>query len=85
MVLTAVSFTLGLNPQTNVQASGSRSLALGPTMKLVGTHGRPVFVHVGVVSREVSGGGDALHVVRMSRWVMSTCAGRAGVREGRRV
>ncbi|KAG2439095.1 hypothetical protein HYH02_006619 [Chlamydomonas schloesseri] len=55
-----------------LQASSSRNAALGPTMKLVGTHGRPVFVHVGVVSREAAGGGDALHVVRMSRHVWSS-------------
>ncbi|PNW76483.1 hypothetical protein CHLRE_11g467629v5 [Chlamydomonas reinhardtii] len=63
-----------------LQASGSRSLALGPTMKLVGTHGRPVFVHVGVVSREVSGGGDALHVVRMSRSSLETAMAERRVR-----
>eukprot|EP00198_Chlamydomonas_reinhardtii_P009477 XP_001698814.1 predicted protein [Chlamydomonas reinhardtii] len=63
-----------------LKASGSRSLALGPTMKLVGTHGRPVFVHVGVVSREVSGGGDALHVVRMSRSSLETAMAERRVR-----
>ena len=36
-----------------------------PTMRLVGLHGRPVFVRVAVHSREE--GGEPLHVVRMAR------------------
>ncbi|KAG2488728.1 hypothetical protein HYH03_012728 [Edaphochlamys debaryana] len=37
----------------------------GPTMRLVGLHGKPVFVRAAVMSREV--GGEPVHVVRMAR------------------
>ncbi|KAG2488731.1 hypothetical protein HYH03_012730 [Edaphochlamys debaryana] len=37
----------------------------GPTMRLVGLHGKPVFVRAVVMSREV--GGEPVHVVRMAR------------------
>ncbi|KAG2426216.1 hypothetical protein HXX76_013197 [Chlamydomonas incerta] len=44
-------------------AAGGR--VFRPTMRLVGLHGRPVFVRVAVHSREE--GGEPLHVVRMAR------------------
>ncbi len=44
-------------------AAGGRPFR--PTMRLVGLHGRPVFVRVAVHSREE--GGEPLHVVRMAR------------------
>ncbi|GIM07919.1 hypothetical protein Vretimale_11958 [Volvox reticuliferus] len=39
--------------------------AIGPTMQLVGVHGKPVYVHVTVSSRDNQG--EVTHVVRMNR------------------
>ncbi|KAG2495798.1 hypothetical protein HYH03_006041 [Edaphochlamys debaryana] len=50
--------------QTAIPSDGSAGGA-GPTMRLVGLHGKPVFVWVAVMSREV--GGEPVHVVRMAR------------------
>ncbi|GLI70677.1 hypothetical protein VaNZ11_015617 [Volvox africanus] len=44
------------------EESGS---AVGPTMQLVGVHGKPVYVHVTVSSRDNQG--EISHVVRMNR------------------
>ncbi|EFJ51253.1 hypothetical protein VOLCADRAFT_87875 [Volvox carteri f. nagariensis] len=41
------------------------SNAVGPTMQLVGAHGKPVYVHVAVSSRDNQG--EISHVVRMTR------------------
>eukprot|EP00198_Chlamydomonas_reinhardtii_P006675 XP_001696011.1 flagella associated membrane protein [Chlamydomonas reinhardtii] len=49
-----------------------------PTMRLVGLHGRPVFVRVAVHSREE--GGEPLHVVRMARSSLDTAIAERRVR-----
>ncbi|KAG2436028.1 hypothetical protein HYH02_011740 [Chlamydomonas schloesseri] len=49
-----------------------------PTMRLVGLHGRPVFVRVAVHSREE--GGEPLHVVRMARSSQDTAIAERRVR-----
>ena len=41
------------------------SNSAGPTMYLMGMHGKPVYVHVAVSSREEEG--EIMHVVRMAR------------------
>jgi hypothetical protein len=53
------------------------SAFLGPTMKLVGMHGKPVYVHVAVSSSEVDN--EPLHVVRMARYGWGGVGGGGGV------
>ncbi|GLC74510.1 hypothetical protein PLESTF_001521700 [Pleodorina starrii] len=43
---------------------------VGPTMRLIGMHGKPVYVHVAVSSREAEG--EPMHVVRMARSSLET-------------
>ncbi|KAG2426217.1 hypothetical protein HXX76_013198 [Chlamydomonas incerta] len=57
-------------------AAGGR--VFRPTMRLVGLHGRPVFVRVAVHSREE--GGEPLHVVRMARSSLDTAIAERRVR-----
>ncbi|KAG2426220.1 hypothetical protein HXX76_013200 [Chlamydomonas incerta] len=57
-------------------AAGGR--VFRPTMRLVGLHGRPVFVRVAVHSREE--GGEPQHVVRMARSSLDTAISERRVR-----
>lgn len=57
---------LGLSKSWGCRAAiDDNSNFAGPTMQLVGMHGKPVFVHVAVSSREKDG--EPMHVVRMAR------------------
>ncbi|GIL82542.1 hypothetical protein Vretifemale_11366 [Volvox reticuliferus] len=50
----------------------------GPTMKLVGMHGKPVYVHMAVSSREEDG--EPMHVVRMARSSLETAVAERRIR-----
>ncbi|GIL42523.1 hypothetical protein Vafri_484 [Volvox africanus] len=50
----------------------------GPTMKLVGMHGKPVYVHVDVSSREEDG--EPVHIVRMARSSLETAVAERRIR-----